>query len=260
MAVPRRIADIKPLFTNLAQTSHYQVMFGGLPSELKDYLRRRGVTSRFINEDAGLLCYSTSLPTTSYSPKIVDGNFTGINEKFAVNRLYTEIGLDFYVDNNYKVLKFLEHWMEFISSGSHNPIRDAEKTAGPVDQANSNYFIRMQYPEYYKSNFTKILKFDRDYRHEIQYTFFGLWPTAISAPPVSYQESDVLKVSATFQYDRYVAGTALSYNRAVGNDNNKEQPNKTSGHTYYQTGQSLVEPGVREVTYTKGNVNPTIIQ
>ena len=67
MATPRRISDIKPLFTNLAQTSHYQVLFGGLPSQLISYLGNRGVDSRFIVEDAGLLCFNASLPTSQFA-------------------------------------------------------------------------------------------------------------------------------------------------------------------------------------------------
>ena len=29
--------------------------------------------------------------------------------------------MEFYVDKDYKVIKFLEHWMEFMNSGSFNP-------------------------------------------------------------------------------------------------------------------------------------------
>lgn len=218
-AKPRRISDIKPLFTNLAQTSHYQVFFGGLPSQLRNYLARRGVTPFFINESAGLLCYNASLPTTTFSPKIVDGNFTGVQEKFAVARLYDEISLDFYVDSNYLMIKFLETWMEFISSGSHNPI---DTTAGPVSQRDANYFMRMQYPEYYKTNYTKILKFDRNYGSEIEYTFVGMWPISMSAPQLSYAQSDALSISVNFKFDRYIAGRALSINSYNGDDNNKQ--------------------------------------
>lgn len=218
-AKSRRISDIKPLFTNLAQTSHYQVIFGGLPSELRNYLARRGITASFFSENAGLLCYNASLPTTSFVPKTVDGNFTGITEKFAVARAYNEITLDFYVDSNYLMMKFLESWMEFIASGSHNPL---DNPSGPVRQSEANYFIRMQYPEHYKSNYTKIIKFDRDYKSEIEYTFIGFWPLAMISPTVSYVQSDVLKVSISFQYDRYIAGRPLSLNQYIGNDNNKE--------------------------------------
>lgn len=217
MAIPRRISDIKPLITNLAQTSHYQVIFGGLPGQLLAYLGNRGIDSRFVNENAGLLCYSAVLPTTSLGNANILGNYMGITENFAYRRIYSEITLEFYVDNNYKTLKFLEHWMEFIASGSHNPINGV---AGPVSQNSDAYFIRMQYPEYYKSNSTRIIKFDRDYRAEIQYDFRGLYPSNISSLPVQYAQSDVLKVSATFSYDRYIAGRSFSFNEFQLNSNN----------------------------------------
>lgn len=90
----------------------------------------------------------------------------------------------------------------------------------------------MQYPENYKCNYTKIIKFDRNYGAEIEYTFVGLWPIAMSAPQLSYVQSDTLKVSVSFKYDRYIAGRALSINQFIGNDNNKqENTNSTPAST-----------------------------
>jgi len=227
VAKPRRISDIKPLFTNLAQTTHYEVKFGGLPTELVSYLGSKGITSRFISEDAGLLCYNGILPTTQLSTVDVSGNYIGITETFAHRRQFQDISFDFYVDKNYKSLKFLEHWMEFISSGASNPI---EGNNPPINSnVDDGYFIRMQYPKYYKSNKTKIVKFDRDYNKEIEYTFIGLYPYNIASIPVSYAQSDVLKMSVTFKMDRYVIGKSLSLDIIRNEDNNKDfnQPQPT---------------------------------
>lgn len=218
MATPRRISDIRPLFTNLAQTSHYEVKFGGLPPELTGYLLRRGVTSRFIAEDAGLLCHNAVLPTTQLATVDIAGNYIGITETFAHRRVYQDISLEFYVDKNYNTLKFLEHWMEFIASGSSNPINGYDPINSNVDRG---YFIRMQYPEYYKSNRTSIVKFDRDYQKEIEYTFIGLYPYNIASMPVSYSQSDVLKMQVTFKIDRYVIGKSYSVNYNRNDDGNK---------------------------------------
>ena len=218
MATPRRISDIRPLFTNLAQTSHYEVKFGGLPTELINYLTRRGVTSRFIAEDAGLLCHNASLPTTQLATVNIDGNYIGITETFAHRRVYQDISLEFYVDNNYNTLKFLEHWMEFIASGSSDPINGNNL---PINSnVDRGYFIRMQYPEYYKSNRTRIIKFDRDYQREIEYTFIGLYPYNIASIPVSYGQSDVLKMQVSFKIDRYVIGKSYSVDYITNTDNN----------------------------------------
>lgn len=220
MAKKFSISQIKPLITNLAQSSHYQVIFGGLPNELLQYLSIRGIDSSFIAENAGLLCSSASLPTSSLGTKLIDGNYTGIQENFATYRAYSDITLEFYVDSNYKSLIFLETWIEFISSGSHNNINGV---TAAVRQSVDGYFIRMQYPDYYKSNTTRIIKFDRDYKREIEYQFIGLFPYAISQIPVSYGASEVLKVSASFKYDRYIAGRALSINYFQGDVNNIQQ-------------------------------------
>jgi hypothetical protein len=190
-----RISDIKPIFTNLAQTSHYQINFSGLSSKLTSYLFNKGVDSRFIFEEAGLLCSSASLPGSSFATADINGNFTGVNEKMAHTRMFTQTSVDFYVDRKYKALKFIEYWMEYISSGSK------------VGNNQKGYFFRMQYPVYYKSDSTTIVKFDRDYNNILEYTFYGLFPIALDAVNVSYQGSDVLKATVTFNYERYVCGS-----------------------------------------------------
>lgn len=247
MARKFSVSSIKPLVTNLAQTSHYQVIFGGLPGELLQYLSVRGVSSSFIAEDAGLLCYGASLPTSSFGIKTVDGNYTGIQENFAAYRIYDDITLDFYVDSNYQSLVFLETWMEFISSGSHNSI---DGVSPPIKQNTDGYFVRMQYPDFYKSDMTRIIKFDRNYGREIQYQFIGLFPYNIASIPVTYGASEILKVSASFKYDRYIAGEALSLNYFVGNVNNiqnnkvNNSPRPTSPPLIPRSPGALGTPGV----------------
>ena len=193
----KSITDIKTKF-NLAQSSHYQVVFGGFSSELRSYLATKGIPLSFMNEDAGLLCSSAQLPTTSFSTADVNGSYTGVNEKFAHTRMFDPITLEFYVDGQYKMLKMLEYWMEFISSGSGQSL------------SSPGYHYRMRYPNEYKVDSTQIVKFDRDYKNGVGYVFYGLFPLSISAPAVSYQSSDILRVSVTFNYDRYVTNTDSS--------------------------------------------------
>lgn len=249
MAVrPHKISDIKPLFTNLAQTSHYKVEFAGLPIQLSKFLLNKGITPRFIGEDAGLLCFSASLPTSSFATANVTGSYTGITETFAHTRQYQQISLEFYVDNNYKTLIFLESWMEFIASGSFNP-QGISNEHPSISQNQLNYFSRIQYPDFYKSNGTKIIKFERDYKRKIEYNFLGFYPTSLSSPSVSYSQSDTLKVSATFSYDRYISGKWFSINTDIGDNNNNNLTTPPPGSerrppTVYQSAQSRQTEGV----------------
>ena len=127
MVRPRRISDFKPTFTNLAQTSHYQVFFAGLPLMLRQHLRVRGLNSRFVSETAGLLCNSALLPGSRLATADIVGNRMGVSEKMAHSRIFTQIQLEFYVDNEYKTLKFLEHWMEFIANGSTSRLNSFDR-------------------------------------------------------------------------------------------------------------------------------------
>ncbi len=248
MPIKRPISAFKKTLTNLAQTSHYQVIMD-VPYPVRRYLLDRGVDPFFITDSVGILCSSASLPGSSFAYTDIVGNFTGVSEKMAHTRVFTQIDLEFYVDKEYKVLKFLEHWMEFMSSGSQvNPGKDG-------------YFFRMKYPAEYKTNRTRIIKFDRDYKSEIEYTFFGLYPLALNSIGVSYDSSGILKATASFNYDRYVCGpiTNLDFFRGINFNNIINGPSKPP--VIYRTGQSLGnESGVRGVQYTPGNVNPTIVR
>ena len=218
MVRPRRISDFKPTFTNLAQTSHYQVIFGGLPLGVRQHLNVREVNYRFITETSGLLCSNAVIPGAALATAQVVGNYAGVTENMAHTKIFNKINLEFYVDNQYKSLKFLEHWIEFIANGSGE------------DQSRKDYFFRMEYPDDYKAYQTKIIKFDRDYKEEMIYNFYGMFPQQLNSIPVKYEGSQVLKATATFMFDRYSAGRFSSYDRYRGNYNNlKANKSKPEG-------------------------------
>lgn len=245
MVTRRRIADFKPSITNLAQTSQFQVLFNGLSGELRTFLLRKGVDPRFIAETAGLLCYSASLPGSSFATTDIVGNFAGTVERFAHTRQFTQIDLEFYVDREYKTIKFLEHWIEFISSGS-----DAQSSA-------PGYFFRMQYPSKYKSSQTKIVKFERDYGTELEYTFFGLFPLSMNGVSVTYSNSDILKASASFNYERYICGKVSSLAQHQGIDKNNLPSNPFQINPLDPlTGFQLSQSGIDLTKVTGADVNP----
>ena len=211
---PKKISQIKPTLTEVAQTSHFIVEFGGLSGNLRRHLRDRGMDARFITDNLSLLCNRASLPGSGLATADVIGNFTGVAEKFAHTRTFVQMDMEFYVDNSYRSLKFIEHWMEFISSGA--------ETGLGVNPLRTGYHFRMRYPSEYKCDETRIIKFERDYKRYIEYRFFGLFPIALNATPVSYEGSTLLKASASFNYDRYYSGQSRSLNEYLGNDNNQE--------------------------------------
>jgi len=218
MVSPKKISDFKPILTNVAQTSHYQVFFDGLSPDLFTFLGQKNVDRRFITENSGLLCSAASIPGSALATSDIFGNFTGVQEKFAHTRIFSEMSLEFYVDKSYKMIKFFEHWMDYISSGSE------KRRITSFSKASPGYFYRMRYPKGnsgYKCDKTKIVKFNVDYQKEIEYTFIGMFPINLASTPVQYGNSDVLKVNCTFNYERYIAGesTNLSITKGTSEDN-----------------------------------------
>ena len=263
---PRPISDILPRFQNVAQTSQYLVKFA-LPFSrnsggLRSFLRRKGVNDRFVVEDAGLLCSDAVLPGSAMASIDTRGDYQGVIERMAHTRNFTQISLEFYVDNEYKSMKFLEHWMEYITGAIRNPADDA-------------YFYQLHYPSEYKSNDTRIVKFERNYKQFLEYRFIGLFPLALNSTRVSYNGSQVLKASASFSFDRYICGESTSlardlgraFNEVFGRGNNTRDGSSVELNTLNQgiyplpsEGQrSLVERttsgGTGQVNNVAGNVN-----
>ena len=201
---PKRISDILPKIQNVAQTSNYLVKFALPNSSLKSMMRRKGVNDRFIVEDAGLLCYNAVLPGSALAAVNTVGDYQGMVERFAHTRNFTQVNFEFYVDNEYKSLKFLEHWMEYVTGGNTS------------DVSADTYYFQLNYPDEYKSNDTRIVKFEKNYSQFVEYRFVGLFPLSLNSTRVSYQNSQILKATAAFSYDRYIAGESSSLARDLG--------------------------------------------
>ena len=198
---PRRISDIMPKLQNVAQTSNYFVRFSLPPSGLRNHLRRKGIDSRFIADNVGLLCHSAVLPGSALASQNITGDYQGVVERFAHTRNFTQVNFEFYVDNEYKSMKFLEHWMEYITGGNQ------------VDPGNDTYYFQLNYPRDYKSNDTTIVKFEKDHQKFLEYRFVGLFPLSLNSVRVQYGQSQVLKATCSFSYDRYISGESSSLAR-----------------------------------------------
>lgn len=192
------ISDIKSRLLNLSQTSLYRLTLP-VPSEVSAFISQRGVYPIDVNE-ISLLCSEANLPGSTLATHDVTNDYHGVSEKMAYRRLYDEnADMTFYVDREYKVIEFFESWIDYISGvGS---VFTRQEFQGPY------VHHRMAYANDYKGNFY-LTKFERDHHFNgstrtLDYTFVHGFPISITAMPVSYDESQILKCNVSFSFIRY---------------------------------------------------------
>ena len=190
------LSDIKSRLLNVSQSSLYRLTLS-VPQAVRNKLSLSSVDY----DNISLLCCEAALPGSSLTTHEVNNDYHGVTEKMAYRRMYAEtIGLTFYVDRNYKIVELMETWMNYISG-----MNDSNLYKDPYVS------YRMAYPNSYKNNIY-LTKFERDHfssqsnlvRTTLDYTFVQAFPLALTSMPVSYEGSDVLKCSVSFNFMRYV--------------------------------------------------------
>ena len=250
----------------------YQVVFsfGNNETWLQDSSEgesKRGVFAQGgFREKLSIMCAEAEIPGTSFQTSLAVGHHQGIQEEFPNLRTFPPLNLTFYVDADHVILEVFESWMTYI-----NPITNAKR--------NVNAYGRFNYPEDYKE-ILHITKFERDtFLDELpvkttppklpresttrltSYEFVNVWPTNMTSMRVAYGDTNVLRCSVQFAYDRFF--TTFNYldtNQAVESTyfnllSSKEQAAANSLKDSYDVGNSYplsVEGQKRLDDYIKG--------
>ena len=191
------MTDAKLKFGNLSLNNQYQVPFAGFNTSIVNYLRNNlGILNAddFISREMGIMCFDASLPASALATAEVKDNFMGVPQEFAHSRLYTDIDFSFYIDKDYTLLRIFEGWMDYITSGAETEVEDLQKP----------FYRRMRYPDDYKVSSMYISKFEKNLDRALTYQFINAFPKSITPVPVTYGSADLLKVSVSFNYDRYI--------------------------------------------------------
>ena len=151
-----------------------------------------------------LSCSDALLPGSTLTTHELNSDRTGVTERHVYRRTYDDrIDLSFYVTvdpkNPYVAIRFFELWMKYVTN---------ESIAGQNSVKNSNFFYQVKYPEEYYGNL-KITKFERTAKNgvytgsQLIYNFVNAYPINITSMPISYESSQLLKITVAFSYIRY---------------------------------------------------------
>ena len=202
----RSVTDIKSKLLRPALTSFYEVDIdlpkgdGVLAGRLSS-LRADGSEDQDV---LNLRCSEASLPGSNLATLETTNTYHGVTERHAYRRVYDDrLDLTFYVDaEKYLAIRFFERWINGIMK---EDTLDSDDGKSPLDPT---FTYRSKYSEDYVSpQGLKVRKFERDFDRTgsvLEYTFVNSYPFSISAMPVSYESSSLLKCTVSFSYLRYV--------------------------------------------------------
>jgi len=243
-----RMSELKQKLLRPAQTSVYMVDIttgGGLAK----FAAQRGLNLATDGELINISCCEASLPGSSLATHEVTNDYHGVTEKMAYRRIYDDsIDLTFYVDHQYKVIEYLNSWMNYVvGEGSF---------LSTEQYKNRSAFYRMNWPNGpngYRNDIF-LTKFEKDYGTKggststLKYQFIGAFPTNLVSIPVSYESSDLLKVTVSFTYMRYVRTNVFSQptNSSVPSDPQQQAIYNNGTNAFIENidyaGATVVEP------------------
>ena len=204
---PKKISDLISKIGSVAFTSHFLCEFTP-PDDVVKFLNARAndgfIGAKDSKENKELIrlsCSEASLPGSSLATTEINNDYHGVTERHAYRRLYdNQADFTFYVDRDYRVVDFFENWIAYISGED-----------SLSDQQNKDYSYRVNFPNSYKSENLYITKFERDYEgRPLIYKFINAFPVSINSMPVSYESSQLLKLTVSFAYSRYVISKEYS--------------------------------------------------
>jgi hypothetical protein len=200
------ISVIKSKMLRPATTSNYECWFPPPDPVIKWFSQKRNSGFLFDwNETTQQIlsfnCVEASLPGSTFATNEINDDYTGVTERIPYRRQYDDRSdftfiIDNSFDNNnsshYRVLKFFELWMQYISD---------ESISGGVND--SNYFYRMNYPDDFMAPYIIVDKFEKDFESCLRYRFLNAYPLAVNSIPITYESTQVLKCTVSFSYIRY---------------------------------------------------------
>jgi len=222
------LAGARDVFGALSQSSQFKISLhlsanGSAGDEnLNAWLQASGLTVDPVqNEYYNFYCAEANLPGSAMQTVDIKGNFQGMTERLITERTFLPVSFTFYVDNDYRLIRLFEEWMNYInplhgSGGAGTGGAYSPTTIGHGNAKFSNDISRLRYPDSYR-RIISITKFERDFREQpqrsggklgdqssITYRLIDAFPTQISGVPLSYEGSTISKVTVQFDYTRYV--------------------------------------------------------
>ena len=205
----------------MSVSNQYDVQFvftEKVKQAIAGYVSNLGTVGTAANDDYILkyFCDEAQLPNVGTMTGQLTGRYTGMGTvAYAHTPVYTEFQLGWMCDANMTPLKFLTAWHNSIigqgqganTSRGETLEKMKSKTSFVPGNSLNNRAIKISYPDDYCCSIlvTKVEQGQTEdtRRPSITYYMERAFPMSIDAVPLSYGNSQLTKVTATFQYSRH---------------------------------------------------------
>lgn len=214
------LPTVSDLMGSLSVTSQFKLSMHLAKSESADennllaHLSKTGV----LNDRNDIIAYDffcsdASLPGVSFNSVQEVGSRQGVVENFPTMKIYPPFEATFYVDNEFKIIRLFEEWINFISPlySKDGGVATSENGMGSFTQREN--FFRLRYPDEYKRTIS-VTKFERNFRvnnsgtlrnvPSVTYRLIDAYPDQLNSIPVTYEGSILTKTTVRFLYSRFV--------------------------------------------------------
>ena len=213
----KSVATLKAKILRPSLSSRFQCWFQppvSVASWITAKSSNEGLGTNWDGEFVSLSCAEATLPGSTLTTHETTSDFSGVTERHAYRRQYDPTAqFSFYVDHDYNIIYFFEHWMSYIANEQYE------------DVLNPNFSYRVNFPNDYKADGLYIRKFEKDYNHgnkTLQYKNINAYPISINSMPVAYENSSILMCTVSFNYSRYVVMPTYRTSDNLGEDGLRE--------------------------------------
>ena len=191
---------------NTVLTEYYRKSHGYGPKGFVDDIYR-----------ANLLCNEIQIPGVTYAATDVKSVHKGITQKLVSNKVYNELDVSFFCDQQSTPYKLFRSWVDLVMGQNVDAISNAAFEDQPYRKQSSTYktnakaFAQNYYDDYtYDIVINKLEKGDRigakpgaagKYANDFGVRLVNAYPYTIASVPYSAGPAQLVKVTVGFYYE-----------------------------------------------------------
>ena len=193
-------------------------------------------------------CDEAQLPNVSTMTGQLTGRYTGMGTvAYAHTPTYTEFQLGWMCDANMTPLKVLTAWHDYMIGNDTSTATSSGNTLSQMKSKSQRLSSKREFAIKYPDDYTCDLRITKvemgqtedTRRPSITYLMERVFPISIDAVPLSYGNSQLTRVTATFQYSRHQVYYNTLSNTTLNSSSNRRSQSEANTPEATFTNQSI---------------------